>query len=266
MGLEDLTGTKYVDDLNENWPLGSDEPASGDDHIRGIKNVLKKTLPHIAGVITLTETELNRGAVPVGAVLSFFLASAPSGWTRVSGITNTKLMRIVMSTSSGGGSAGTDNPISNNKVPAHNHPTPEVTTGYASDNHTHAVAGNTNNESVDHTHYDDHAHTVNNHAHSYSVVTTGGSGVSSGGYGIGSVSGTTGGSAPGTNSKSVQGYGTNTGGQSVNHVHSISLTTSTVSTNHTHTVPVSVTGDNSGENWSPRYVDMIMCVRAALTY
>ena len=59
MGEEDLTGTKYIDDLNELWPLGSDDPVKGDDHIRGIKNVLVDSFPGITGAVTATHTELN---------------------------------------------------------------------------------------------------------------------------------------------------------------------------------------------------------------
>ena len=59
MGEEDLTGTKYIDDLNELWPLGSDNPVKGDNHIRGIKNVLVDSFGAIAGAVTSTHTELN---------------------------------------------------------------------------------------------------------------------------------------------------------------------------------------------------------------
>lgn len=42
MPLEDLTGSdKFPDDLNAAWPLGSDSPSEGDNHLRGIKNVLR---------------------------------------------------------------------------------------------------------------------------------------------------------------------------------------------------------------------------------
>ena len=46
MPLEDLTGpNKYLDALNRDWPLGSDAPSEGDDHIRGHKNVNLNTFP-----------------------------------------------------------------------------------------------------------------------------------------------------------------------------------------------------------------------------
>ena len=59
MALEDLTGTKYIDDLVATNPAAGDDVSEGDDHIRGIKNVLKTTFPSIDGAITATDTELN---------------------------------------------------------------------------------------------------------------------------------------------------------------------------------------------------------------
>ncbi len=59
MALEDLTGTKYIDDLNASNPAAGDNVSEGDDHIRGIKNVLKTTFPNIDGAINATDTELN---------------------------------------------------------------------------------------------------------------------------------------------------------------------------------------------------------------
>jgi len=42
MPLEDIEGSgKFPDDLNSAWPLGSDSPSEGDDHLRGIKNVIR---------------------------------------------------------------------------------------------------------------------------------------------------------------------------------------------------------------------------------
>ena len=60
MALEDLTGSgKYIDDLVSTNPTATDNVAQGDDHIRGIKNVLKLTFPSIDGAINATDTELN---------------------------------------------------------------------------------------------------------------------------------------------------------------------------------------------------------------
>ena len=59
MALEDLTGTKYLDDLNSSNPAAGDNDSEGDDHIRGIKNVLKLTFPNIDAAVNATPTELN---------------------------------------------------------------------------------------------------------------------------------------------------------------------------------------------------------------
>ncbi len=49
MPLEDLTGPgKYIGDLVREWPLGIDPFAEGDDHLRGIKNVLRNSFPTIS--------------------------------------------------------------------------------------------------------------------------------------------------------------------------------------------------------------------------
>ena len=59
-GLEDLTGgSKYIDDLVATNPLSNDAKSEGDDHIRGVKNVLKNTFPNVTGPVTATQTELN---------------------------------------------------------------------------------------------------------------------------------------------------------------------------------------------------------------
>jgi len=56
MALEDLTGTKYLDDLNASNPVAGDNVSEGDDHIRGIKNVLKLTFPNIDAACNATPT------------------------------------------------------------------------------------------------------------------------------------------------------------------------------------------------------------------
>ena len=59
MALEDLTGTKSLDDLNASNPAAGDDVSEGDDHIRGIKNVLKLTFPNVDAAVNATPTELN---------------------------------------------------------------------------------------------------------------------------------------------------------------------------------------------------------------
>lgn len=103
MALEDLTGTKYIDSLNSSNPTATDSKSEGDDHIRGIKNVLKTTFPGVSGAVTATHTELNRldGGFPTvqnnlqiyaGYVDSGATAEVvPSGWSvawNASGLTD----------------------------------------------------------------------------------------------------------------------------------------------------------------------------------
>ena len=59
MALEDLTGTKYIDDLNSSNPAAGDNVSEGDDHIRGIKNTIKLTFPNVNAAVNATPTELN---------------------------------------------------------------------------------------------------------------------------------------------------------------------------------------------------------------
>lgn len=65
MALEDLTGSsKFISNLVASNPAGPDDRREGDDHIRGVKNVLKNSFPAITGAVTVTHTQLNTaGAV-----------------------------------------------------------------------------------------------------------------------------------------------------------------------------------------------------------
>ena len=60
MALEDLTGaSKFVNNLVSTNPAGTDAKSDGDNHIRGIKNVLLNTLPNINAAVTSSDEELN---------------------------------------------------------------------------------------------------------------------------------------------------------------------------------------------------------------
>ena len=59
MALEDLTGSKTIESLNRNNPVGPDGKSFGDDHIRGVKNVILNTFANVTGAVTPTHTELN---------------------------------------------------------------------------------------------------------------------------------------------------------------------------------------------------------------
>jgi hypothetical protein len=53
------TPFNYPSDLNASYPAAGDARSEGDDHIRGIKSVLKTTFPNVSGAVTPTHTELN---------------------------------------------------------------------------------------------------------------------------------------------------------------------------------------------------------------
>ena len=70
MPLEDLTGpSKFINALNSLNPDGAtDRINEGDDHLRGIKNVLLNTFPAITAAITDTAAEINTWAARIAAL------------------------------------------------------------------------------------------------------------------------------------------------------------------------------------------------------
>lgn len=249
MPLEDLTGNQTINNMNEAWPLGTDLPDAGDDHLRGIKNAVKNTFPNITGPVTLTDAELNRGSVPVGSVLAFYQAAAPAGWERVTGMTQTFGLRIIASDGTTGGTGGgTDNPVVMDKVPSHTHGV-NGTSGTESADHTHAFSGVTGymNQNAA------HSHGINDpgHAHSNVVSSTPGSGFA---YGTGNI-------ANGQTGASGTGIGINAA--DTNHTHNVSGSTGGRSAAHTHGISVTSDANGGAANWTPRYLDMILCRRVA---
>lgn len=81
--------------LNASYPLGSDPIASADDHIRLIKDVLKKTFPKLDAPVTVTPADLNTRGVPSGliAMWSGIISAIPSGWVLCDGTNNTPDLR-----------------------------------------------------------------------------------------------------------------------------------------------------------------------------
>lgn len=59
MALEDLTGSKYINSLVSTNPEATDAVLQGDDHLRGIKNILKQTFAAISGAVTATHAQLD---------------------------------------------------------------------------------------------------------------------------------------------------------------------------------------------------------------
>ena len=157
-----------------------------------------------------------------GTRMPFAQAAAPTGWTQdVSDNANNRMLRVV--NTAGGGVAGSSSPILNNVVPAHTH---GFSTGTASADHTHS--GSTGTESADHS----HAWTI------YKGSTTGGTLPSATPYA----------EATGTGSS---------GGRSAAHYHS--FTTGGISANHSHSG--STDNGSSQTNWTPRYINMIICTK-----
>lgn len=164
-------------------------------------------------------------AMPSGARLLFAMMAAPTGWTRDTGdLANNRMLRVV-SSGTGNTGAGTDSPILNDKVPSHTH---AFTTGGFNTAHAHVVSGNTGIESNDHTHLFPSSGD-SNAAPSVGGVTTGHS------------------------------YTRATFGASANHTHQISLSTDTQGGIHSHTGTTNANG--SPANWSPRYLDLILCTK-----
>ena len=163
-----------------------------------------------------------------GTKLMFAQASAPTGWTQdVSDNADNRMFRVVKTT--GGGVGGSHSPILNNVVPSHTH---GMTTGTESADHSHS--GNTGYVSSDHAHEfggDDQ------------IASQGGFSVTSG-FSYDAISNSSGGGVR------MYTYGIN-----ANHYHGFS--TGGRSAAHTH----SGTTDNgsSQTNWTPRYIDTIVC-------
>lgn len=149
MSLEVLTGDKYLDSLVPTNPVGATDPKSqGDDHIRGIKNVLQKTFPNINAPVTATPAQLNMLTgrtyfeFATGAVvtLPFFQAAAPTGWTQNTAHTD-KALRVVSTTGGGtGGTHGISSP-------------PSIL-------HTHTIASHYHSSPI-------HFHTMDTHEHQW---------------------------------------------------------------------------------------------------
>ncbi len=223
MPLEDLTGNKFIADLNENWPAGTDYPDAGDDHMRGIKNVLKRQFPNLGrNPVTATAAQLNVGGIPIGSVMIFYQATAPTGWKR-STIDATRAMRVVATATNGGGSGGNDDPILNDKVPAHLHAL-NIVSGNGSVNHTHG--GVTGAAGA-------HSHT---YVQNYSAT-----------------------NFPFGNNATIPPVSQRNADTSTapNHTHTIAADGAA----HTHTVTGDTQNNAGAANWQPRYIDVIVCER-----
>ena len=236
MALEDLTGPKYISDLNPDWPAGSDYTSDGDDHIRGIKNVLQRTFPNVTGPVNRSQTDLNNGSVPAGSAVLFYLPAAPVGWVRTPDITTDYMVRVVKTTDDGGSSGGSDNPILNNKVPVHQH---NVSATTSNDTHNHGMNG-----------AGAHSHSMNFQRQRYA-------GGDNEAFDAGNDY-TNWSSSVGDHTHAIHNDSHNHTCGVYSHSHAI------YSDTHNHTFNVSSGNPLNATtgNWTPRYMNMIMCTKS----
>ena len=126
--------------------------------------------------------ELNVGAFPSGTQLLFYQASAPSGWTKVTGVGN-RVVKIVEDTS-GGTTGGTNNFSDTFKSLSTNSVSTSGTVGGTSlsvaqlAKHTHTTLGSSSSSGYDAANYFEHSSlsststgsTGSNQSHSHSFT------------------------------------------------------------------------------------------------
>ena len=225
--------------------------------------------------------------IPTGTRLVFAQAAAPTGWVQiVDDGANNRMLRVV--NTAGGGVAGSHSPILNNVVAAHTH---GFTTGTVSADHTHTTT--TGTESADHAHYTttggisaNHTHTFTGNAlaahdhsavaHTHTVPTTTASAGGLTGRAFQQPTGTaqtvttssvtvgintaSAGTPSGSNGwvSSDHSHAGWSGGRNAAHTHT--GTSGGISANHTHSG--STDNGSSSTNWTPRYIDTIICSKS----
>lgn len=75
MGLESNTSSTYIDGLVATNPTSADNVGDGDNHIRLIKDVLKRSFSGITGEVSASHTALNLAATEVSAATNAATAS-----------------------------------------------------------------------------------------------------------------------------------------------------------------------------------------------
>lgn len=173
------------------------------------------------------------GSMPVGTRMTFAQASAPVGWSQVTDDSATNRMLRVVNTA-GAGTGGSNSPILMNVVPSHTH---TFTTGNNNVDHYHGVSfvsGGMNSNAT-------HSHTVtggfSNNFLQYSAGGGGNLSAPAGSLVLGSSA-----TAATANIDHTHNIVGNTGGTSATHVHSGTSD-----------------ANASASNWTPRYLDLIVC-------
>lgn len=224
MGLE--AGSTIASLVSSN-PTSGDSVSRGDDHLRLIKSVLKATFPGAGGQgftvpITATEAELN---LLHGKTAGNFFAAG------------TKLLFGQASAPTGWVQDVTDS--ANNRMlrvvsaanggnigGSHSPILMDVVPG-----HTHTFAASTGDQSANHTHTDSgHTHTKDTYGPQYAGAATG-----------------------------VVGLYPNTSGTSTGVGHA---NLGTESANHHHDVSGNTNVGSSNTNWTPRYLNLILCTKS----
>jgi len=253
----------YISDLIEDWPEGTDYPSDGDDHIRGIKNVLKLTFPLLDGPVRLTPDQLNYAAVfPKDTTCVFYQPTPPAGWVRVDPTTGTRML-IITSGEAGKEGGGPDAPELNNKVASHTHPV-TGTSGDNSRSHKHYAnfSSGDPSTSLNHRHSGDTAPGTGQHQHYYKDVRVapfpGYNVIGSGGaYGTPIYDRVT----AGTDGDHIHPFVTNY--KNLSHSHPIKGWTQVqpTSQNHNHSLNITSAANANAANWTPRYSLCILARR-----
>lgn len=171
-------------------------------------------------------------AFPSGTRMLFAQSAAPTGWTQdVTDTANNRMLRVVAS--AGGGVGGSHDPSVMNVVPSHTH-TYSGNTGGESADHAHYVSGNTGGQSANHT----HGYTLKYQTHS---------GAGYPGF-------------DGAGDRYVD-AGASTGGTSNDHHHGFAAWTGGRNTGHTHGFSGTTAGNAGASNWTPRYLNLILCTK-----
>lgn len=190
---------------------------------------------------------IANAAFPAGTRLVFAQSSAPVGWTQIVDDTATnRMLRVVNST--GGGIAGSDSPILNDKVPLHNHQfTGNVgTTTPSVIQHTHTFTATSTIESAHHT----HSYTDRYYPESFQAGTGPYIAIPQGG----------GSNASDNDNVFARYIIDNTGIEIGDHTHNVTGTTGSASDSpHTITPSGTIANNAGGSNWTPRYIDIIIC-------
>lgn len=247
------TSNTYINRLNMLWPLGSDYPQEGDDHIRGIKRALRQTFPNITGPITLTQGQINSGYIAVNSVMLFYMAAPPVGWVRHP-MDLERMLRVVRD-AYGGATKGGKHPCTYmDKVPPHTHGV-SITTGTTGD-HYHPVNILSGVQNANHTHS---GWTSEGGGHVHQGVQ----------FENWDIKDTTGGYT-GPNTGPTMQFGQTadagnhshsytTGGNSVNHQHAVNGNTGWSGGAHQHGVNGNTAANAGAAAWEPYYADVIVC-------